>query len=377
MKKINRVLSIVLTLMTLFCALSATPLGLCAYEDDLDFISDPLPNKINPDVSSGVSSGSSKITGGNGLIPLMYNINDGAVELFLTDKEISDIIDATADNISVFDLSLIPNFTSVRMPKDALQKLSGAVDGLSVQLKAPKGILSFDAGALKSIISQSGAYINFSLTEVKYDSLNAAQKSAINPDSVIVNASVVSDAKAIRSFDGSLTIYVPYTGLLPVKAWYLSDDGVLEDMTGIYNATTKMMLFKASHLSLFVIGKELPQSGIRIRLAIGSIVYTVGETADKLDVAPTIVNDRTMVPLRFIAEAMGAKVDWNENTRSATIELDGKTISVTIDKIEPGMDVPAMIIGGRTMVPLRYIGEALGCEVSWNPDTNVISIDKK
>ncbi|MDR0469107.1 MAG: copper amine oxidase N-terminal domain-containing protein [Peptococcaceae bacterium] len=49
---------------------------------------------------------------------------------------------------------------------------------------------------------------------------------------------------------------------------------------------------------------------------------------------------------------------------------------MTIGETAPGMDVPAMIINDRTMVPLRYVSEMLGCEVVWNPDTRSINITK-
>jgi len=156
----------------------------------------------------------------------------------------------------------------------------------------------------------------------------------------------------------------------------MSDAGILEEMAVAYNSSTKTLSFTTSHLSLFAIGTDLAQNGARIRLAIGSLTYMVGGVTKRLDAAPAIMNDRTMVPLRFVAEALGAKVDWNEDTRVATVALDGKSLSVTIDKVAPGMDVPAMIINNRTMVPLRYISEALGCEVAWDPDTRSIDITK-
>lgn len=113
-----------------------------------------------------------------------------------------------------------------------------------------------------------------------------------------------------------------------------------------------------------------------IRLTIGASSYTVDGVTKTLDAAPQIVGDRTMVPLRFIAEALGAKVDWDGDTQTVTIELDGKTLKVTIGVLAEGMDVPAYIANDRTMVPLRYISETLGCGVVWNPDTRSIDITK-
>ena len=115
---------------------------------------------------------------------------------------------------------------------------------------------------------------------------------------------------------------------------------------------------------------------IIVKLSIGSASYTVNGVTKTMDVKPYIVDGRTMVPLRFIAEALGAKVDWNGDTETATVTLDGKVLSVKIGALAPGMDVPAVIKDSRTMVPLRYLGEALGCKLEWNPDTGTIVITK-
>jgi hypothetical protein len=112
----------------------------------------------------------------------------------------------------------------------------------------------------------------------------------------------------------------------------------------------------------------------RIMLTIGERTYTVNGSARTMDTAPEIISGRTMVPLRFIAEALGAEVDWDNATRTATVVLDGRTVRVTIGELAPGMDVAAMLVNGRTMVPLRFITESLGCDVDWNPDTRTIEI---
>ena len=99
------------------------------------------------------------------------------------------------------------------------------------------------------------------------------------------------------------------------------------------------------------------------------------------DVPPQIINERTMVPLRAIFEALGAEVDWNSDTKTVTSEKDGTTIKLTIDN--PTMyindkavtlDAPGCIIDGRTLVPVRAISEAYGIQVGWNGDTRTVLI---
>lgn len=97
---------------------------------------------------------------------------------------------------------------------------------------------------------------------------------------------------------------------------------------------------------------------------------------------PMLVNDRTLVPLRGIFEALGAQVNWNASTRMITahkgdthIELGVGAHHATVNGKTVQLDVPAMISrGGSTMVPLRFISEALGANVRWNDATQTVSI---
>ena len=112
------------------------------------------------------------------------------------------------------------------------------------------------------------------------------------------------------------------------------------------------------------------------------IFVTVNHIPVWFDQPPTIVDDRTLVPLRAIFEAMGANVDWNANTRTVTAVRGEDKLSLVIDTniinkngTDFEIDVPAMIIGDRTMVPARAIAEALGASVDWNPHTRTVIID--
>ncbi len=94
------------------------------------------------------------------------------------------------------------------------------------------------------------------------------------------------------------------------------------------------------------------------------------------DVPPTIVDGRTLVPVRVIIEALGGDVDWDETTRTVTISIDGKVLKLVIDKEIPGYGTGAMIIDGRTMVPIRYISEYVGYEVKWIEATQQVIITR-
>lgn len=100
------------------------------------------------------------------------------------------------------------------------------------------------------------------------------------------------------------------------------------------------------------------------------------------DVQPVIIEGRTLAPFRGILEAIGARVNWDSETRTVTAVKEELTIKLTIgsniayqnDK-QIILDVPAQIIAGRTIVPVRFIGESLGAKVSWNEAARLVSIN--
>lgn len=100
------------------------------------------------------------------------------------------------------------------------------------------------------------------------------------------------------------------------------------------------------------------------------------------DVPPVIIEDRTLVPFRSICESLGVQVLWDENTQAVTAFKPGTTIKLqignntaTINGYQVLLDVPAQIVNNRTLVPLRFISESLGAVVDWNESTDAIYID--
>jgi len=102
------------------------------------------------------------------------------------------------------------------------------------------------------------------------------------------------------------------------------------------------------------------------------------------DQKPAIVNSRTLVPIRPIAESLGFKVDWNPTTRTVTINKESNTVSLVVSqKIARRngqmitLDVPAQIMNQRTVVPVRFIAEALDYQVNWDAATQTVKITDK
>lgn len=105
------------------------------------------------------------------------------------------------------------------------------------------------------------------------------------------------------------------------------------------------------------------------------------------DAQPYYENNRVLVPIRFVSEALGAKVEYkkeavgNQTERMVYVKLNGKTVRMPIDSDNASvdgaivkLDVPARDQDSRVFVPLRFVSEALGAEVEWNQSKLLVSI---
>jgi len=112
-----------------------------------------------------------------------------------------------------------------------------------------------------------------------------------------------------------------------------------------------------------------------------SIQVEVNGRALFFSVQPRYVNGRTMVPLRGIFESLGAQVDWDESTQTinASEGSDDVHLSIgdrraTVNRRAVYLDAPAMVFNGSTLVPLRFVSEALGADVQWYDASETASI---
>lgn len=116
-------------------------------------------------------------------------------------------------------------------------------------------------------------------------------------------------------------------------------------------------------------------------LQIGKTTATINGKSIKLDAAPYITTNRTYVPLRFISESLGAKVAWDGKSQTVSIASGSKNIKLTINQSyaykngsKVKLDAPAKINNNRTFVPIRFISEVLGYKVNWNGTTRSVTI---
>lgn len=115
--------------------------------------------------------------------------------------------------------------------------------------------------------------------------------------------------------------------------------------------------------------------------AINDISLIVNGKKLVLDQKPIIQKGRILVPLRGILEKLGATVQWNDATKTVTTKKGSTTIQLKVNKNSAvinnktiSLDVPVKIVKGRAMVPLRFIAEGLGAKVSWNATKKTVTI---
>ncbi len=116
-------------------------------------------------------------------------------------------------------------------------------------------------------------------------------------------------------------------------------------------------------------------------LAQDSIHIVVNGTALALDQMPVMESDRVLVPMRGIFEALGAQVGWDDASQTVTGTLGDKTVvlsigdvSATVNGSAVTLDVPARLVNDRTMVPVRFISESLGAQVDWDDASQTVTV---
>jgi len=117
-------------------------------------------------------------------------------------------------------------------------------------------------------------------------------------------------------------------------------------------------------------------------LTIGSSVMSVDGKRATLDSPPIIREGRTLLPIRAVIEALGGSVAWDAIQRKATVTLGTHTVEVWIgsrqarvDGVNVALDVAAIIVNSRTLLPLRFVAENLGCTVTWDPVGRTVTIE--
>jgi hypothetical protein len=122
-------------------------------------------------------------------------------------------------------------------------------------------------------------------------------------------------------------------------------------------------------------------AGLSMELTVGQKQLLVNGTPQEMDVAPVIMDGRTLVPVRFISQALDAPVLWDGGTKNVTVVQGRRWIDLwlgedlmVVDGKAVTLDVPPLILHGRTMLPLSAVARALGLTVNWDSETKKIML---
>lgn len=297
---------------------------------------------------------------------------------------------------------------SIESSPDALAQISSGVTQALIENEIPIVVVNtgvqieLPAVALKEealteelkkadVVLEVGAKV---VSEAEKEALIAAAPIGGTTGLVTVGSVVVDLTAQMRnSTTGTVTAITGFSDPVPVKidlsGQNLTDAQIAEltgariekdingnttvvKLGGTYNPVTKVFTFYTDRFSFYTVLQAADL--LKITLAIDSSATYVNGALKTIDVPAMIIDSRTMVPLRYIGESLGAEIQWVEKTRTINIKKDGKTITLVVGKTGPGLDVSATIVNSRTLVPVRYITEAFGANVTWFPSTRKVEI---
>ncbi len=205
---------------------------------------------------------------------------------------------------------------------------------------------------------------------------------SVTNSELTITGSVVDTGSGLKHFTINGTEVIPFLdGSFSEKLLLTKGANSIiltaEDRVGHQVTTTYTVTYAAA------VPTFLP--AMTVTLTIGKTAMDVNGMPVTLDAAPVIQNNRTLLPIRALIETLGGTVVWDATTRTATVTLKSRTVSVTIGNpmglvngkkvaIDPANPkVVPLILNSRTFLPLRFIAENLGLDLAWDALTRTIS----
>lgn len=262
------------------------------------------------------------------------------------------------------NLKFTPSFKEIN--KGETVDVTVSVDGLSdnllganIKISFDKNILSVEKVTQGDFLKKGGAstFFNYSVTEV------------------LIDVSIVRIGEAVEGASGNL-FKITFKG---------KDSGTSQIKFSLIDLRdSRNNSIESTGVDGVIVVKS---EKIALKFYIGNKNYFVNDEMKIMDVVPMIYEGRTLLPIRYVAEALGATVGWDAKEQKVTITFKGITIELWIGKntakvngeyklIDAGNPnvKPITIPPGRTMLPIRFIAENLGCKVDWNPDLKEVKI---
>lgn len=141
-------------------------------------------------------------------------------------------------------------------------------------------------------------------------------------------------------------------------------------------------------IPIFSLAEDSENTKTTMVFIIDNNSYTANGELIVMDVSPMIIEGRTMLPIRYAANPLGADIQWDGQEKKVTLILAEKKLELWVGQsnaLVDGLNIPIdptnpnvkpVIINGRTMLPLRFVTENLGCELDWDPATKKVTITK-
>ena len=310
--------------------------------------------KATPALTLSSNSGTSRVNRGPVTFTYTYNGDSNKIKVASSDKSVATAeVDSATKTVTVTLKSVGTAKITVSATEGANYNAAQATYDLTVQKKKSSSSSSSDTSAPTYGVS-TGKTENgeISVTPAKAEAgekvtIKATPDSGYQLDKITVKDKNNSTVKLTKVDENEYTFTMP-SGKVSVDATFARKDAT-DDNTAA-------------------------ETGKTIKLQIGSRIVNVDNEAVIYDVAPVIRNDRTLVPIRIITETLGGKVDWNGATKEVTLTLDGREIKMTIGKTLEKYGVAPVIIDGRTFVPVRFVADELGATVAWDDATKTVTI---
>lgn len=287
---------------------------------------------------NGVEKKAAKRTtiGYNGYAVAKFEEKDGSFKVEKDEKYLGSKITVTA--------------VAEREGLVAKADLTVAQDGRGIKFLSDKGAVGANNKVDFQLVDGAGKTVNLT---GKYDA-SAIVLEKVSDDTAKVSAAVTSTGDLQEKGLGTLSLTADKACTAEFAVYVRDED----------------KKYYAGNLK-YTFGKTASKADTTVVMMIGSKDVIVDNNVVTVDTAALIKNDRTFVPYRALAEAFGAKVEWDQATKTVTTEMDGKKVVMTIDKKEykvndkeMTMDVAPYISGDRTLVPVRFVAEALGFKVT-------------
>ncbi|MCD7905830.1 MAG: hypothetical protein LUG24_09825 [Clostridiales bacterium] len=154
-------------------------------------------------------------------------------------------------------------------------------------------------------------------------------------------------------------------------------------LSGCANAEENTSIDEISEVTADSYSNSENIAELELVLQIDSSVMTVNGEETEIDSAPIITEGRTLVPIRAIIEAIGGSINWNSDTQTAELTYNSNTIGLTIDsstayfnETPSELDVAPKVVNERIMLPIRFIAENFEFDVEWDSENQYIIITK-